>query len=147
MIITSCETDRHSLTQEKAYMTIVAWLDGTDDAGLQHPYFFCESGEISWKRLAIIIGSELYKEVKIESPQARCIPKNQYDDLYGEFTADVIGCNTRCKSDRLRGLGWTASDFLDDLTKAFVTEDLPALLQEKEFKPSLLNLKKSRCSS
>lgn len=137
----SCETDRYSLTQEKAYMTIVAWLDVTDNAGLQHPCFFCESGEISWRKLATIIGQELHKAGKIESSQAKFISKDQYGDLYGEFTADVIGCNARCKSGRLRGLGWTASEFLDDLTKAFVTEDLPALLQEKEFKPSALNLK------
>lgn len=122
-------------------MIIVAWLDGTTDAGLQHPYFFCESGEISWEKLASIIGSELHKAGKIESPAAKRVPKEQYGDLFGEFTADVVGCNARCKSDRLRGLGWSAHELHSDLPRAFVEEDLPALLMEKEFKPSGLNLK------
>ncbi|KAI9662941.1 MAG: hypothetical protein M1821_007988 [Bathelium mastoideum] len=123
----------------QAYMLIVKSLEaGTSALNLTNPYFFCENGEISWRDLAALIGRDLHKNGKVESPEPRQIPSSEWTDLFGEFTPAVVGCNARNKADRLRELGWSPREL--DVAKAYESEDLPILLKETEFSRSGLTL-------
>lgn len=95
---------------------------------LEKPYFFCEAGEISWSGLADILAKTLYKQGKVDHPEAREIPESEWGDLFGEFTPTGLGCNARCKADRLRKLGWKPE--APSIATAYEQEDLPVLLQE-----------------
>lgn len=120
-------------------MTILKWLEqGSDQLGLEHPYFFCESGETSWADLAAVIGTGLNKAGVIDSASPRTIPEDAYKDLFGEFTTDVVGCNARHVAERVRTLGWSPTQL--SLKDAFEKEDLPVLMNEKGFKSSGLTL-------
>lgn len=67
------------------------------------------------------------------------IPEANYKDLFGQFTPDVVGCNSRNRSDRLRAMGWKATEL--GIRDAFTKEDLPVLLAETgPFKASEMTL-------
>jgi hypothetical protein len=120
-------------------LTILHWLEqSSQQIGLEHPYFFCEGGEMSWDDIAVLIGSVLHREGKIEDPSPKTIPQSQYGDLFGEATPDVVGCNCRHSADRLLKLGWKPKQ--NGLRKAYEAEDPPLLLQEKGFNQSNLTL-------
>ncbi|KFG82216.1 NAD dependent epimerase/dehydratase family protein [Metarhizium anisopliae] len=125
----------------KAYVQVLHWIEGAADSNpeLQNPYFFCESGEVTWAEVGAIIGNGLYKASRITTPDTRSIPESEYVDLFGQFTPDVVGCSCRNRADRLRSMGWKPEQL--GIGEAFEKEDLPALLAEKgEFKASEMAL-------
>jgi hypothetical protein len=65
---------------------------------------------------------------KIPDPAPREIPREQWGDLFGEYSSVVIGANARNKAERLRELGWQPEHL--DVQGAFKTEELPLLLGE-----------------
>lgn len=124
---------------DQAYMAILHWLESSPPSvGLEHPYFFCESGETSWYDLSAAIARELHRKGKIEIPTPVKIPEEKWVDLFGKFTPDVIGCNARCRAYRLKSLGWEPKQL--SLQDALVEEDLPVVLAEKGFIASSLAL-------
>ncbi|QLI67657.1 uncharacterized protein G6M90_00g032670 [Metarhizium brunneum] len=125
----------------KAYVQVLHWIEGAADSDpeLQNPYFFCESGQVTWAEVGAIIGKGLYKASRITTPDTRSIPESEYVDLFGQFTPDVVGCSCRNRADRLRSMGWKPEQL--GIGEAFEKEDLPALLAEKgEFKASEMAL-------
>ncbi|KJK81403.1 hypothetical protein H634G_02661 [Metarhizium anisopliae BRIP 53293] len=125
----------------KAYVQVLHWIEGAADSDpeLKNPYFFCESGEVTWAEVGAIIGKGLYKAGRITTPDTRSIPESEYVDLFGQFTPDVVGCSCRNRADRLRSMGWKPEQL--GIGEAFEKEDLPALLAEKgEFKASEMAL-------
>ncbi|KAK4500627.1 hypothetical protein PRZ48_008816 [Zasmidium cellare] len=125
--------------RKQAYLTILTWLESSPpEVSLQNPYFFCESGEMTWRDLSATIGEALHEAGKIHEPEPKSIPSEQYVDLFGKFTPDVVGCNARHKAERVRLLGWEPKHI--DVKKSFVEEELPVLLKERTFKASNLAL-------
>ncbi|KID96023.1 NAD dependent epimerase/dehydratase family protein, partial [Metarhizium majus ARSEF 297] len=125
----------------KAYVQVLHWIEEAADSDpeLQNPYFFCESGEVTWGQVGAIIGKGLYKAGRITTPDTRSIPESEYVDLFGQFTPDVVGCSCRNRADRLRSMGWKPEQL--GIEEAFEKEDLPSLLAEKgEFKTSEMTL-------
>ena len=114
----------------RAYMAILRWaLESGDDAALESPYFFCESGEeISWRDYAAVIGKGLHEAGKIEDPEPREVPREDFGDLFGQYTFVVIGANSRSRAERLRKMGWKPRE--RSAREAFEKEELPLLLKE-----------------
>lgn len=112
------------------YLTILQWLvKSPAEVALEHPYFFCESGEeIAWAEVATAIGEGLHVAGRLEDPTPREVPEDQYVDLFSEYTMPIIGTNSRSRAHRLREMGWEPKHF--DLRKAFHAEELPLLLNE-----------------
>lgn len=113
------------------YMVLLHWLQRIEanDFSLESPYFFCESGEeISWGELAGMIGEGLKKDGVIRDASPREIPEKDFEDLFGKYSAVVIGANSRSRADRLRELGWRPNQL--PVREAFEKEELPLLLKE-----------------
>ncbi|KAJ1333217.1 NAD-dependent epimerase/dehydratase family protein [Microdochium nivale] len=119
----------------EAYMTLLHYVEsaGSDQAARTdlagNPYFFAESGEeASWRDIAGVIGRELHRQGRINSPEPRTIPEAQYNDLHSELTYMVVGANARHRASRLRKLGWEARQrkFADEIAQ----EVVPAVLKE-----------------
>ncbi|KAK0755719.1 hypothetical protein N5P37_011728 [Trichoderma harzianum] len=131
----------HVLDLAKAYTQVLHWLETAprSDLGLQNPYFFCESGEISWADVASMIGKNLYRAGRIVSPEPHVISDSEYVDLFGKYTPDIVGCNSRSSADRLRLMGWKPEQ--PDVQEAFEKEDLPLILLESgKFEPPNITL-------
>lgn len=120
----------HVADLARAYITILRWLETSSDAtALEHPYFFCEDGqEVAWKEYAGIIGASLHDAGRIPDATPREIPRHEWDDLFGPYSAVVVGANSRCRAERVRELGWKPN--FTSVKNAFETEELPLLLQE-----------------
>lgn len=114
----------------RAYMTILHWLERSDDStALEHPYFFCENGqEMSWGEAAAMIGKSLHAVGKVQDPTPREIPEAEWNDLFGPYSAVVVGANARNRAERVRELGWQPEH--TSITDAFEKEELPVLLQD-----------------
>lgn len=113
------------------YMVLLHWLQRIEanDFSLEPPYFFCESGEeISWGELAGMVGKGLKKAGVIDDASPREIPEKDYEDLFGKYSAVVIGANSRSRAERLRELGWRPNQ--RPVREAFEMEELPLLLKE-----------------
>ncbi|KAJ5766016.1 uncharacterized protein N7511_003632 [Penicillium nucicola] len=114
----------------RGYMTLLHWMErsSTDDV-LENPYFFCENGEeLSWGDCAAEIGRLLTIEGRIESPEPRTVPPDNYDDLFGEFTVAIAGSNARNRASRLRKLGWRPLE--KNTFMSLVEDEIPLILQE-----------------
>lgn len=103
---------------------------------LENPYYFCEStgdNEPSWHDIATVIGSGLHQAGKIKDLEPRTVPKELYEDLFGDFTSAVVGLNSRSRAVRLRELGWEPIE--KDWRKSYIDDELPEILKEegKEF--------------
>jgi nucleoside-diphosphate-sugar epimerase len=114
----------------KGYMVLLHWMEKSNSEDvLKNPYFFCENGtEISWGEAANEIGEALHASGNIADPTARSVPPELYDDLFGKYTAWVIGSNSRTRGVRLRELGWSPIEkgTLETLT----VDEIPLLLKE-----------------
>ena len=98
---------------------------------LENPYFFCEctgSDEPSWYNVATYIAESLNEAgAKVESkPQE--LPANMQSELFGEYTAAVIGLNSRSRAERLSRLGWEPKE--KDCKRSYVEDELPEILKE-----------------
>ncbi|KAL4885468.1 hypothetical protein BJY04DRAFT_214266 [Aspergillus karnatakaensis] len=119
----------------RGYMFLLHYLEQTPAAEVRsNPYFFCENGEeLSWGECVAEIGRLLHKAGRVSDPIPRTIPRENYGDLFGEYSGLVVGSNARNRATRLRALGWEARE---ERTFASLAEDeMPLLLKETgEFK-------------
>lgn len=115
----------------RGYLTILHYLERTSGGEvLENPYFFIENGdEYSWERCAEEIGRALQKAGKIQDPTPKQIPSELYGDLFGDWSAAVVGQNARNRANRLRALGWKPQE--KSTFDSFVSDELPILLAEK----------------
>ncbi|GLA67593.1 hypothetical protein AtubIFM54640_011261 [Aspergillus tubingensis] len=103
----------------RGYVTLLHWLEESLASTVaENPYFFCEnSEELSWREYAAEIGRILYSA-----------GKENYGDLFGEYSVLVIGSNARNQASRLRKIGWEARE---KKTFASLAEDeIPQILLE-----------------
>jgi nucleoside-diphosphate-sugar epimerase len=115
----------------RGYLTILHWLESTDASKvLDNPYFFCENGyEFAWKDAVAVIGKVLYDAGKIKSHEPKTIPESDFGDLFGKYTAWVVGSNSRSRANRLRQLGWESKE--KRLMESLVEDEIPLIMQEK----------------
>lgn len=131
----------HVLDLARAYIQVLHWLETAPDSDpeLENPYFFAESGEITWGGIATAIGKGLHSTGRITTSETKPIDETDYQDLFGPFTPDVVGCNSRNRADRLRAMGWKAEEL--GVEEAIEKEDLPVVLAEQgPFKASEMTL-------
>lgn len=120
----------HVADLARAYLLILHWAEtAPDSAATGNPYFFCENGEeISWYEIARMIDEQLEPLGKVYNNQTKEIPNIIWADLFGPYSAVVVGANSRSRACRLRELGWAPKEL--DIRTAFQTEELPLLLSE-----------------
>ncbi|KAK5174828.1 uncharacterized protein LTR77_001911 [Saxophila tyrrhenica] len=116
----------------RAYMVILNWLSATSgEEVLENPYFFCDSGtEMTWGEGAAEIGKALHAAGKIESPEPRNPPKELYGDLFGPYTPTTVGANSRSRAERLRKMGWEATE--KGVFESLREDEIPMILAEWE---------------
>jgi hypothetical protein len=82
--------------------------------------------EPSWKEVAEVIGEGLVKAGKIKDKTPREMPEELYKDAFGEFTAPVIGLNSRSRANRLRAHGWKPTEKY--WRSSYIEDELPSVL-------------------
>lgn len=114
----------------RGYMTILHWLEQTPaDQVVQNPYVFCENGnELSWGECSAEIGRILQQEGRISEAEPKTIPRENYNDVFGEYTAVVGGTNARNRANRLRKLGWKPQE--KRTFASLADEEIPIIMEE-----------------
>ncbi|KAI4863550.1 NAD(P)-binding protein [Hypoxylon rubiginosum] len=131
----SVESNIHVLDLARAYVVVLHHLESTPASSpeiLENPYYFIEATgdeEPSWKDIASVIGSELHKAGLIADPNPRTIPRENYNDLFADFTDAVVGLNSRSRAVRLRELGWKPVE--KGWRESYVQDELPLILEEE----------------
>ncbi|KAI1448928.1 NAD(P)-binding protein [Annulohypoxylon stygium] len=129
------ESNIHVLDLARAYVVLLHHLESTPSSSpdiLENPYYFTEGtgdNEPSWKDVAALIGAELHKAGHLSDPAPRTIPTENYDDLFGSYTAAVVGLNSRSRAVRLRELGWEPKE--KTWAESYVQDELPFILNEE----------------
>ncbi|KAI0155405.1 NAD(P)-binding protein [Hypoxylon sp. FL1284] len=129
------ESAVHVLDLARAYLVVLRRLESTPADSpeiLGNPYYFAEGtgdGEPSWREIAAAIGDELHARGLTADASPRTIPPENYGDLFGpQFTAAVIGLNSRSRAVRLRGLGWQPVE--KSWRDSYAQDELPLILAE-----------------
>lgn len=125
----------HVLDLARAYIILLHWLEKANAAQvLETPYFFCENGhEVAWGDAVAEIGKALHGAGRIESPEPKEIPEDQYGDIFGPVTAWVAGSNSRSRARKLRELGWEPKE--KGVLESLIEDEIPLILKETgEFK-------------
>lgn len=119
----------------RGYMVLLHWMERAPVTEIAlNSYFFCENGqELSWGECAAEIGLILKSAGRIDQSTPKPIPKEEWGDLFGDYSGMVVGSNARNKANRLRKLGWAP---LEKGTLASLAEDeIPIIVKETgEFK-------------
>jgi len=98
---------------------------------LNNPYFFCENGsEFSWKEVAEHIGEALYEKGLIKNKEPKSFDEQDYEELFGNITGNVIGLNSRSRAVRLRKLGWVPRE--KSIWDSLKIDELPEILKEDD---------------
>ncbi|KAI8964291.1 NAD(P)-binding protein [Daldinia sp. FL1419] len=132
----SVESNIHVNDLARGYVALLHHLESTPASSpdiLDNPYYFCEAtgdNEPSWVDIASLIGTELHKAGLIPDPKPRTIPPENYSDLFMDFTAAVIGLNSRSRAVRLRELGWKPVE--KSLSESYREDELPVILKENK---------------
>lgn len=116
----------------RAYTTILKYLDTVSAKEiLENPYFFAENGaEITMGDIAREIAQTLYRLGKISAPKVQTFTNDDYQDLFGEFTARGFGCNSRSRAIRLRKFGWKPVE--KDAWTSWREDDIPSIVAAYE---------------
>ncbi|ETI27728.1 hypothetical protein G647_00177 [Cladophialophora carrionii CBS 160.54] len=116
----------------RAYMVILHWMETSSaEEVLKNPYFVCENGEeMLWRDAAVEIGKQLYQAGRIKDPEPKNVPAELYPDLFGPYSPTTVGANSRSRGDRLRQMGWKATE--KNVLASFREDELPLLLAENE---------------
>lgn len=127
----SVESQIHVLDLARAYIVLLRHIENSPPSVLlENPYFFCENGnEFSWREVAEEIGKSLKEKGLIKDAEPREFSKDDWEDLFGEDTAGVIGLNSRSKAERLRKLGWEPRE--KGIWESWNEDELPELLKEE----------------
>ncbi|CDM33216.1 hypothetical protein DTO013E5_5612 [Penicillium roqueforti] len=114
----------------RGYMILLHWIESAPIAEIAlNPYFFCENGqELSWGECAAAIGHTLRKTGCITKSTPKPIPKENWDDLFGEYSGMVLGSNARIRANRLRKLGWTPLE--TDTFASLAEDEIPIIAKE-----------------
>jgi nucleoside-diphosphate-sugar epimerase len=124
-------SDIHVFDLARAYMTLLHWLENEDfsSMALKNPYFFCENGqEHSWANAIKAVSKVLHDNGKIKSSETRTIPESDFGDLFGKYTAWVVGSNSRSRANRLRSMGWEARE--KSLEQSLIEDETPLIMAE-----------------
>lgn len=117
----------------RAYVVLMHHMEDSPATSLlDNPYYFCEctgDDEPSWFDVATVIGGGLHKAGRIKDPTPQSLSKDQYKDLFGDYTSAVLGLNSRSRAIRLRELGWEPIE--KDWRKSYIDDELPELLKEE----------------
>ena len=126
------ESRIHMLDSARAYGTLLHWMEQSSPTEvLKNRYFFCENGEeLSWPEVAENVGRTLHEKGLLKDAKPRVVPKEQYDDLFGDFTPAVIGLNSRSRAVRLRELGWEPNG--KGIWQSWEEDELPELSKEED---------------
>lgn len=114
----------------RGYMVLIHWMERAPVTEIAlNPYFFCENGqELTWGECAAEIGRVLKNTGRIAQSTPKPIPKEQWGDLFGDYSGMVLGSNARNRANRLRKLGWAP---LEKGTLASLAEDeIPIIAME-----------------
>jgi hypothetical protein len=123
------ETQVYVLDLARAYVTLLHWMERAESAQLlANPYFFCENGkEFSWREAAEQISKALYEAGRLESAEARPVPEQMWDDLFGQRTGSFMGLNCRSRAVRLRSMGWEPRE--KGIWESFRVDEMPRILE------------------
>ncbi|KAF2650712.1 NAD(P)-binding protein [Lophiostoma macrostomum CBS 122681] len=128
----SVESQIHVLDLARAYIVLLQFIESAKPSELvKNPYFFCENGkEFSWKEVAEEVGKSLHAKGLIKDATPKEIPKENWDDLWGPYTAAVIGLNSRSRAVRLRELGWKPEE--KGIWASYNEDELPEILAQEK---------------
>ena len=121
----------HVADLARAYLVLLHAMEAREPHWvLENPYFFAEdgAGDFSWREAAEHIGKGLKKQGRIESAEPRSVLKEEYGELFGEWTGTAVGLNSRVRAVRLRELGWEARE--KGMWESLEEDELPAILEE-----------------
>lgn len=126
------ESQIHVMDLARAYVVLLHHLERAPHVEfLRNPYFFCENGkEFSWKEAAEQVGKALKTRGLVEDEAPREFSREDWEELFGEYTGVIMGSNCRCRAVRLRALGWEARE--KRIWESFAEEGLPEILNEKK---------------
>lgn len=117
----------------RAYVVLMHHMEDSAAVSLlENPYYFCEctgDDEPSWLEVAEVIGGGLHRADKIKDPKPRSLSKDDYKNLFGDYTSAVLGLNSRSRAVRLRELGWKPIE--KDWRASYIDDELPELLKEE----------------
>ncbi|KAJ4305901.1 hypothetical protein N0V90_001434 [Kalmusia sp. IMI 367209] len=127
----SVESQIHVLDLARAYIVVLHFIESSSaSALLKNPYFFCENGkEFSWKEVAEQVGKALKDKGLLKDAEPKEFSRENWDDLFEEYTGAVIGLNSRSRAVRLRELGWEPRE--KEIWESFAEDELPQLLKEE----------------
>lgn len=128
----SVESQIHVLDLARAYIYLLHHIESSPPSVfLQNPYFFCENGrEFSWKEVAEEVAKSLHAKGLIKDATPREFKKEEWDELFGQYTGAVIGLNSRSRAVRLRELGWEPKE--KGIWESFNEDELPEILKEEK---------------
>lgn len=116
----------------RAFIKVLGFVESSPPSTLlENPWFFAENGtEASMLECAQNISRVLHKAGKLESPKVQVFSEADFGELFGPFTTRALGCNSRSSADRLRALGWTATE--KGIWESFEEDETPRLIKEAE---------------
>ncbi|PVI05256.1 NAD(P)-binding protein [Periconia macrospinosa] len=125
------ESQIHVMDLARAYIVLLHHMERSSAVEfVQNPYFFCENGkEFSWKEAAEQVGKALKERALIKDETPREFSREDWEELFGEYTGLIMGSNCRCRAARLKELGWEAKEM--GIWESFVQEGLPEILKEE----------------
>lgn len=128
----SVESQIHVLDLARAYIILLHHIESSPPSELlKNPYFFCENGqEFSWKEVAEEVGKALHAKGLLKDPTPKEFSKEDWNDIFGEYTGAVIGLNSRSRAVRLRELGWEPRE--KSIWESFNEDELPEILAEEK---------------
>lgn len=112
--------DFYILVLEKA-------LEGKADIR-KNGWYFAENGEHRLSNLVQKIMEVMLKKKLIKTATIRSLTKEEVDKYIGADYAYAIGCNSRCKAERSRALGWSPKR--GDVF-SHIEEEIDALITDK----------------
>ncbi|KAJ5764752.1 hypothetical protein N7520_004311 [Penicillium odoratum] len=122
----------HVADLARGYMTLLHWLEQAPASEIRaNPYFFCNNGDansVSWGACVAEIGRVLHQAGRITDPTPKTIPREDFGDLFADYTPHVVGSNSRNRSTRLQRLGWAPIE--KDVFKSLEEDELPIIMKE-----------------
>jgi nucleoside-diphosphate-sugar epimerase len=114
----------------RGYMVLLHWMERAPVTEIAlNRYFFCENGqELSWGECASEIGRTLRRMGRIDQVAPKPIPKENWGDLFGDYSGMVVGSNARHRANRLRKLGWAPLE--KDTLASLAEDEIPIIAKE-----------------
>lgn len=135
----------HVLDLARAYIVLLRFMGNTPSSVFtNNPYFFCEDGnEFSWTEAAEEVGKSLHAKGLIQDPMPKQFKRENWDDLFGEWTDLALGINSRSRAVRLRELGWKPQE--KGIWESLNEDELPKILAEEKVGSIILVETEAKC--